>query len=358
MKFGLFGGAQATPGDVVTEAVLGYHEYGDYVQLAEKLGYSHVWLVEHHFTGFAQLSATLNYISYLAGRTSTIRLGTAVTVVPWHNPILLAEQVATIDQLSKGRFDFGVGKGYRFTEFHGFNVAPETLGPIYEECLELIKRSFTETDRWSYKSDRYQFNDIIVEPPVVQKPYPPIWQGAASLDSIRKAARDGYKLLLDQHSTVESIAEKIAVYGEELAKIGKPFDPYAIGVTRGLMVANDDREREYKHHYRSRFITETQTLTKDPRMQDKGFKPGPLPSGSPRDMSEKAAIVGNSQEMIDRVGRLHDVGVSQILMHDLTPNRQALDDALRQFAEDVMPHFADDRVAGDRPAAAKSAAAE
>ena len=75
MKFGLFGGAQAVPGDVVTEAALGYHEYGEYIQLAERLGFSSAWLVEHHFTGFSQLSATLNYISYLAGLTTTMRSG-------------------------------------------------------------------------------------------------------------------------------------------------------------------------------------------------------------------------------------------------------------------------------------------
>ena len=105
MKFGLFGGAQAVPGEVVTEAALGYHEYGDYIRLAEKLGYSSAWLVEYHFTGFSQLLVTLNYISYLYGITSKIRLRSAVVVVPWHNPILLAEQIATIDQLSRGRYD-------------------------------------------------------------------------------------------------------------------------------------------------------------------------------------------------------------------------------------------------------------
>ena len=68
----------------MTEAALGYHEYGEYIQTAEKLGYSSAWLVEHHFTGFSQLSATLNYISYLSGITSKIRLGSAVVVVPWH----------------------------------------------------------------------------------------------------------------------------------------------------------------------------------------------------------------------------------------------------------------------------------
>ena len=356
LKFGLFGGAQATPGDVITEAVLGYHEYGDYVQLAEKLGYSHVWLVEHHFTGFAQLSATLNYISYLAGRTSTIRLGTAVTVVPWHNPILLAEQVATNDQLSRGRFDFGVGKGYRFTEFHGFNIDPANLNSIYEEALALIKRSFTETDRWSYKSDRYQFNDIIVEPPVVQKPYPPMWQGAASPDSIRKAARDGYNLLLDQHSPFASVDEKVNIFQDECAKAGRTYDPYAIGVTRGLMVANDDKEREYKHYYRSRFITEVQTVTKNPSLGEKAFTGGNAHrAGNPCDMSEAAAINGNGQEMVDRIGKLYDAGIRQVFMHDLTASREKLNEALEQFSADVMPKFADDAKVG---AGRRAAAAE
>jgi len=354
MKFGLFGGAQAVPGEAVTEATLGYHEYGDYIQLAEKLGYSSAWLVEHHFTGFSQLSATLNYISYLAGRTSTIRLGTAVTVVPWHNPILLAEQVATIDQLSKGRFDFGVGKGYRFNEFHGFNIDPAELGPIYEEAMGIIKRSFTETERWSYKSERWQFNDIIVEPPVVQKPYPPLWQGAGSEISIRRAAQEGYNLLLDQMASFDIVAERVKIFQDECAKIGRPYDPYAIGITRGLLVANDAAERDYKHGFRNKFINGVQTLSKDPRLQARAFNP--TASGlDAREISERSAVIGNSQEMADRVGRLYDAGIRQMFLHDLCADHTKLNEALQQFAEEVMPLFADDREIGTTR---KAAAAE
>ena len=243
MKFGLFGGAQAVPGDVVTEAALGYEEYGAYIQLAEKLGYESAWLVEHHFTGFSQLSATLTYIAYLAGITKKIRLGNAVVVVPWHHPILLAEQVATIDQISKGRYDFGIGRGYRANEFYGFGLDMSEAGAIFEESIALLKKSFTTTDRWSYKSDSWEYNDIIVEPPVVQKPYPPMWVGAGSEASIRRVARDGFNLLLDQISSFEAIGEKIAIYRDELAKLGKDFDPYTVGVTRGLMVADDAAAR-------------------------------------------------------------------------------------------------------------------
>ncbi|MEK9661407.1 MAG: LLM class flavin-dependent oxidoreductase [Alphaproteobacteria bacterium] len=345
MKFGLFGGAQAVPGEVVTEAALGYHEYGDYIRLAEKLGYSSAWLVEHHFTGFSQLSATLNYISYLAGITETIRLGSAVVVVPWHNPILLAEQVATIDQISRGRYDFGVGRGYRATEFEGFGLDMAEAGAIFEESVALLKKSFTTPERWSYKSERWEFNDVIVEPPVVQAPHPPMWVGAGSEASIRKAAREGFNLLLDQISSFEAIGEKVAIYRDELDKNDKPFDPYAIGVTRGLMAANNDTERRDAYELRAKFITQVQVLTNKKTEGPRAFNP----VGETTDvdaLSDNGAILGSSDEMAERVQRLADLGVRNILLHDLAGRSEAL----QQFAEEVMPHF----TGGD----AKAAAAE
>jgi alkanesulfonate monooxygenase SsuD/methylene tetrahydromethanopterin reductase-like flavin-dependent oxidoreductase (luciferase family) len=319
----------------VTEAALGYHAYGDYIAGAEAFGYSSIWLVEHHFTGFSQLSATLNYVSYLCGRTSKIRLGTAVTVVPWHNPILLAEQVATIDQLSKGRFDFGVGKGYRYNEFHGFNIDPNAATAMYEESMEIIKRAFTQKERWSYKSDKWQFNDVIVEPPVVQKPHPPIWVGAGSEASIRKAAQDGYNLLLDQIVSFEAIGERVAIYRDEIESLGRTYDPYSIAVTRGLMAARDDAERDFKHAFRGKFITGVQVLSTDPKMQARAYAPRDGRATDPREISEKGAVIGDTQEMIDRLGRLYDAGVRNVLLHDLLGSHETL----QLVAEEVMPHF-------------------
>jgi alkanesulfonate monooxygenase SsuD/methylene tetrahydromethanopterin reductase-like flavin-dependent oxidoreductase (luciferase family) len=94
----------------------GFHDYIDYNVEAEALGYYSTFLVEHHFTGWSQISATLNLLTWLAARTKTLRIGTAVLVLPWHNPVLLAEQAATLDLPSGGRLDFGVGKGYRHSE--------------------------------------------------------------------------------------------------------------------------------------------------------------------------------------------------------------------------------------------------
>ena len=90
-------------------------------------------MVEHHFTGFGQVSASLNLLTWVAARTSTLRLGTAVLVLPWHNPVLLAEQAATIDLLSGGRLEFGVGKGYRHNEFAGFCIPIAEADERFEE---------------------------------------------------------------------------------------------------------------------------------------------------------------------------------------------------------------------------------
>src|SRR5438552_16754841 len=110
MRFGLFGGARTEIGEQASDSRI-YTDYIEYICEAEALGFHSVFLVEHHFTGFGQISATLNFLTYMAAKTTRLRLGTAVLVLPWHNPALLAAQTATPDPLSQGRFAFGIGKG-------------------------------------------------------------------------------------------------------------------------------------------------------------------------------------------------------------------------------------------------------
>ena len=204
MKFGLFGSAQAKRGGSDLDSGQGFREYIDYNVEAEALGYDSIFVVEHHFTGLGQVSASLNLLTWVAARTKTLRLGTAVIVLPWHNPVLLAEQAATIDLLSGGRLEFGVGKGYRHNEFASFCIPQEEADERFEEGLALILKAWTSEERFSHHGKYWHFEDIIVEPPTAQKPHPPIWMAAGSPDSIRKVARRGYKLLLDQHASTAS----------------------------------------------------------------------------------------------------------------------------------------------------------
>jgi len=178
MRFGLFGSAQARRNGPDTDSSQGFREFIDNNVEAEALGYYSTFLVEHHFTGFGQVSASLNLLTWLGARTRHLRLGTAVLVLPWHNPVLLAEQAATLDLLSGGRLDFGIGKGYRHNEFAGFCIPLEEADARFEESLEVMTKAFTSETPFSHRGEYWQFDNIVVEPPTAQRPHPPIWMGA------------------------------------------------------------------------------------------------------------------------------------------------------------------------------------
>ena len=204
MQFGIFGSAQASTQDLGPETGQGFRDYLDYAVEAEALGYRSSFLVEHHFTGWNQVSATLMLQTALAMRTTTLRLGTAVIVLPWHNPVLLAEQAATLDLISGGRLDFGIGKGYRHNEFAGFRIPPEEAEPRFEESVEVMTKAFVSRERFSHRGKFWQFDDIVVEPPPAQQPHPPFWVAAGSEASIRRAAQRGFNLILDQYASPEA----------------------------------------------------------------------------------------------------------------------------------------------------------
>ncbi|CAN0410548.1 unnamed protein product, partial [Phaeothamnion confervicola] len=185
MKFGLFGGATSHGSEIAIDSGQDYRRYIDYICEAERLGFHSVFMVEHHFTGFNQVSASLTFLAYLAARTSTIRLGTGVTVLPWHNPALLAEQAATVDMLSNGRLDFGVGRGYRYSEFSGFCIPMGEAEERYNEALEVIRKAWTSPGRFSHHGKRWNYEDVVIEPAPTQKPHPPFWVGAGNLEVIR-----------------------------------------------------------------------------------------------------------------------------------------------------------------------------
>ncbi|PYO01751.1 MAG: hypothetical protein DMD91_06630 [Candidatus Rokuibacteriota bacterium] len=193
-----------------------------------------------HFTGLGQISATLNLLTFIAAHTKALRLGTAVLVLPWHNPVLLAEQAATLDLLSQGRLDFGIGMGYRYREFAGFCMPMEEAQERFDESLASSSSPGPRTSRGRGKY--WQFGDVVVEPPTAQKPHLPLWMGAGS--PIKKVAAQSGKLLLDQYASFEEIGERIALFRAAVEKQGRAFDPMSVGVTRSInVVSPSDRRR-------------------------------------------------------------------------------------------------------------------
>ena len=211
MRFGLFGSAQARRSGPDTDSSQGFREFIENNVEAEALGYYSTFLVEHHFTGFGQVSASLNLLTWLGARTRNLRLGTAVLVLPWHNPVLLAEQAATLDLLSGGRLDFGVGKGYRYNEFAGFCLPMEEAESRFEESLEVITRAFVSETPFSHQGKYWRFENIVVEPPTAQKPHPPFWMGAGSAVSVREVGeREGGLVGKGRHDVARKAPDILA----------------------------------------------------------------------------------------------------------------------------------------------------
>jgi alkanesulfonate monooxygenase SsuD/methylene tetrahydromethanopterin reductase-like flavin-dependent oxidoreductase (luciferase family) len=339
MQFGLFGSASARRDGGEFDSADGYHDFIEYNVEAEALGFHGTFVVEHHFTGFGQVSATLNLLTWLGARTKTLRLGTAVMVLPWHNPVLLAEQAATLDLLSGGRLDFGIGTGYRYHEFVGFDIALDEAREKFEEAIDVILKAWTSNERFSHKGKFWTFNDILVEPPPFHKPHPVVWMGAGSERSIREVARRGFNLLLGQYSSPADLARNIAIFRDAVEAKGEPWDPLRVGVTRAFYVTDDAREREaaLKRRLANRLRQLKLGTAPDGRVLG-----GPdRADGDPIEINVASAMYGPPDEIARKIEALREAGAGYLL---LTGGGSGGGEkgrcSLRRFAREVMPLFA------------------
>jgi alkanesulfonate monooxygenase SsuD/methylene tetrahydromethanopterin reductase-like flavin-dependent oxidoreductase (luciferase family) len=331
MRFGIFGSAQAKRGGVDVDSGAGFRDFVEYNMKAEQLGYMSSFVVEHHFTGFGQISATLNLLTWVGARTSSLRLGTAVITLPWHNPILLAEQVATLDLLSGGRVDFGMGQGYRHNEFAGFCIPMEEADARFEEALSVILTAWTSDAPWSHHGKYWQFENVVVEPPTAQKPHPPLWMGAGRPESIKKVAAYGYRLLLDQFAPIDQIGQRIALFKAEVEARGRVFDPMSVAVTRSLNVAMTAAERQKALETRLAGRRRVDALAQRPDGQNRATI---LSYANTLEAAEAGALYGTPDEIAAKLQALRDVGAEYVLLNS-TGGLQTLE----RFAREVFPAF-------------------
>ena len=333
MKLGLFIGSTARNGGP-EEDHEAYSRLVQYVAEAELLGFRSAFLVEHHFSGFGQPSSSLNLLTYIAGVTQTIRLGTAVVVLPWHNPILLAEQIAILDQLSDGRLDLGIGRGYRSSEARGFVIEEEQLQSRFNECFEILDLSWASPKRFSYSGQFWKFEDVLVEPSTYQRPHPPLWVAAGSPDSIRAAGQKGFNLLLDQLGSIETTIERVDIYREAVVSAGSQFSSDQVAVTRALHLADDEAELEKAYEARSQVLKLLST-----------FPHGEV-SGTPKELLEASGLLGSNEQVVRQLARLEQAGVGTVLLAEMTLSIPILE----RVAREIMPVFghssASDSLAG------------
>lgn len=185
----------------------------DQIELADQLGYETAWLTEHHFDvygGTVPNPAVLGAVA--AARTRRIRIGTAVTVLPLHNPLLVAEDFAMLDVLSGGRLDFGIGRGSVAAEIQEFGVT-DASAALTAEATELIQDLWSK-EQVTHHGTHYSFENIRLLPRPLQKPHPPVWVGASRTpDTFTWAGKMGYHLMvLPYMMPPEDMQERLDLY--------------------------------------------------------------------------------------------------------------------------------------------------
>jgi alkanesulfonate monooxygenase SsuD/methylene tetrahydromethanopterin reductase-like flavin-dependent oxidoreductase (luciferase family) len=331
MRFGLFCSAHArrrTHSDPAQD----FRDYVDTNVEAEALGFHSTFLVEHHFTGIGQVSAPLDLLAWVAARTRTLRLGTAVMVLPWHDPVLLAERTATLDLMSGGRLDFGVGKGYRHSEFASFCVPYEEAEARFEEALHIIIKAWTSDGRFSHSGRFWRYEDIVVEPPPAQQPHPPVWVAAGNTDSIRKVAARGCRLLLDQFASTETVGERLALFKAESEARGGTFDPIDVAVARNFYVARDAAEANAALSQQAQVHARMVALSQRPDGLNRSHI---MAYAGESGETEASALYGTPDRIASELEALSAVGVEYVLLHGGTQTAQSV----RRFAAEIMPAF-------------------
>jgi alkanesulfonate monooxygenase SsuD/methylene tetrahydromethanopterin reductase-like flavin-dependent oxidoreductase (luciferase family) len=193
VKFGVFFVTESPDRDFKRA----YEEMLEQVEFAEHLGFDTVWLAEHHGSTYGSMPSGSVMAAAIAQRTKFIRIGMAVSILPFNNPVRIAEEYAMVDVLSNGRLDFGVGRGYQPGEYEMLGLADRQARSreIFQESLDIIIGLWTE-DRFSYHGSYYEINNATLHPRPLQKPHPPIFVAAISPETFALVAEKGYNILV------------------------------------------------------------------------------------------------------------------------------------------------------------------
>jgi alkanesulfonate monooxygenase SsuD/methylene tetrahydromethanopterin reductase-like flavin-dependent oxidoreductase (luciferase family) len=316
---------------------------------ADQLGMHSAWIGEHHFNSLGVLSCPDLVLSYIAARTKQIRLAPAVTVLPLHHPIRVAEQWATLDLLSNGRVDFAVGRGYDQREYLPFHVSFADNQSIFEEGLELVRTLWASEDRLTYKGKHYQFEDVRITPKPVQKPIP-TYVGSFSKPSIELAARLGCGLIVAPFAAAISyggLKQVADLYQESCAKYGNP--PGRLMCSYFTHFADNKAQEDAQRARQIRYYKECviPAFPGDPKTAPPSYRyfgeiVDRLHKVRPQDLSENAVLLGSPQQIIDTLKKVEAAGIAEVILYvtvGLKPHAQVKHEMAR-FAAEVAPHFA------------------
>ena len=209
--------------------------------IMDQTGYDAVWLAEHHFSGFSVCPSVHMMGTMAAARTKRLRIGMGVSLAPFYNPLRLAEEVALLDVLSRGRVNWGAGRGFERSEFAAFGIPGEESAARFHETVKIVLKAWTN-QRLSYDGKFFHYDGVEVLPKPFQTPHPPVWMAASSTPAIDWAAGQGHSILMDPHSSRADLIRKRRHYAAKLAEAG--FSDAGRDIPMSRLVAVDETEEK------------------------------------------------------------------------------------------------------------------
>ena len=331
-------GANQLVGDILDEALY-----------ADEIGLHSAWIGEHHFSSLGVLSCPDLVLAHVAARTTRIRLAPAVTVLPLHHPIRVAEQWATLDLLSGGRVDFAAGRGYDRREYAPFDVSFEDNQAIFEEGMEIVRRLWENDEPISHRGTHYQFDDVAITPRPVQRPIP-AYVASFSRPSIELAGRLGCNLIVAPFAaamTFGGLRQVAELYRETCARHGKAAG--RLMCSYFLHFADTPEEEAAARARQIRYYKECviAAFPGDPATAPPSYRyfieiVDRLTKVRPQDLGENSVLIGSSAQITDTLKKVAAAGIDEVILYvnvGLRPHPQVKDEMARFMAE-VAPAFA------------------
>jgi luciferase family oxidoreductase group 1 len=340
MHFGTFllmQSPSASPADEV------YARAVEQAQAAEALGFRNVWIAEHHFSTYGYVGRPVQLATYIAAKTTTLRVGTAVIVVPLHHPLIVAEEIATLDQLADGRVDVGLGRGYQQYEFARLGLDLQSARARWDEAVDIIVAALSG-EPFSYEGSHYTIPETTVFPRPKQRPHPPLWVTAQSPQSVEATVRRGFNLLTGGFGVPVARMAEFRQQFDRLVEQHAPACPPAVGVQRAVYVTDSEADaRNAVDDARWNMRVTLSLRNGYERVVGGHAIPVPAPSEPTTDeLLEDYLVVGTPQTVIRQIQRLQQaVGISHFncsfWFGDLDQARVLK--SMDLFAREVMPAF-------------------
>jgi alkanesulfonate monooxygenase SsuD/methylene tetrahydromethanopterin reductase-like flavin-dependent oxidoreductase (luciferase family) len=317
---------------------------------ADKLGFDTIWLAEVHFAPhFSVMPTPMMLLAAIAQRTTKLRLGPAVNLVPLHHPMRLAEETAMLDVLSGGRVEFGAGRGAFPLNYRGYGVPVPRSRALFEEGLDLVRAAWTQ-NRVTFHGRHYQVDDVEVVPKPIQQPHPPIRLAANSVETFAYAGANAYRIFAGGPvNPFPVLGERLAVYEKALAQSGRkrPNDWFA-----GLLMTFPGRDRAsvramFEPSLRNYFSSVSEIIEPEalvPGLQAEFDKVRErLKTIQYDQVDEIMGAMGEPEYIVDKIAHLKErFGFTRLVCWFETggiAGHENVIAAMRQFADRVMPKF-------------------